>query len=76
MNGDTKAKPDRGPLIAGVIFILIGSFLLLERMGYIPRGFLLHFWPSIFILVGLLKLAYAAGRPTGVVLIALRWCCS
>lgn len=71
MNGDTKAKPDRGPLIAGIVFIVVGCFLLLERMGYLPRGFLLHSWPSIFILVGASKLAYAAGRSTGAVLVML-----
>jgi len=71
VNGETKAKPDRGPLIAGIIFILVGCFLLLEKMGFVPRGFLLHFWPSIFILVGVSKLAYAAGRSTGAVFIML-----
>lgn len=71
MNGDTKAKPDRGPLIGGVVFIVIGTFLLLEKLGYVPHGFVLHFWPSILIVVGLVKIAYAAGRPTGAVLIAL-----
>jgi predicted membrane protein len=67
---EVKAR-DRGPVIGGVVFIVVGAFLLLERLGFLPHGFALHFWPSIFVVIGLVKLVYAGGRPTGVVLIAL-----
>jgi predicted membrane protein len=71
MNQEIKPKPDRGPLIGGVVFIVVGLFLLLEKLGLLPAGFVLHFWPSIFIVIGIVKIAYAGGRPTGAVLIAL-----
>ena len=64
-------KPDRGPVIGGVVFIVVGVFLLLEKLGVVPAGFVLHFWPSIFIVIGLVKIIYAGGRPTGAVLIGV-----
>jgi len=70
MNG-TPTIRDRGPVIGGVVFIVIGVVLLLEKMGFLPYGFALHFWPTIFIVIGLVKIVYAGGRPTGVALIAL-----
>jgi predicted membrane protein len=64
-------KRDRGPVIGAVVFIVVGTVLLLERTGILPEGFGLHFWPMIFIVIGIVKIAYAGGRPTGAVLIAL-----
>src|SRR5262249_15342660 len=57
-------------LVVGVVFIVIGTFLLLEKLGLVPYGFSLHFWPTIFIVIGLVKIAYAGGRAAGTVLIA------
>jgi predicted membrane protein len=71
MNVEEKIKTDRGPVIGGIVFIVVGTFLLLEKLGYLPHGFVLHFWPSIFIIIGLIKVVYAGGRPTGAVLIGL-----
>lgn len=71
MEPETRIRTDRGPLIGGVIFIVAGVFLLLEKMGYLPAGFVLHFWPMIFVLIGFLKVVYAGGRPTGFALIAV-----
>ena len=71
MGIDTGIRHDRGPVIGGVVFIVAGVFLLLEKTGYLPDGFVLHFWPMIFVLVGLVKIVYAGGRPTGFVLIAI-----
>jgi predicted membrane protein len=68
---DAPMNRDRGPVIGGVVFIVIGVVLLLEKMGLLPYGLALHFWPSIFIVIGIVKIAYAGGRPTGLVLIAL-----
>ena len=47
--GEIKRHTDRGPVIGGVVFIVVGVFLLLEKLGVLPAGFVLHFWPSIFI---------------------------
>ena len=69
MNPETKV--DRGPLIGGLVFIVVGTFLLLERLGYLPSGFILHFWPSIFILIGLIKVIVPGGRPVGAILLAV-----
>src|SRR5712692_2261995 len=66
-----RDKRDKGPVIGAVVFITVGTVLLLEKLGVVPPGFALHFWPSIFIVIGILKLVYAGGRPTGAVLIGL-----
>jgi predicted membrane protein len=71
MNPDAPMKCDRGPVIGGVVFIVVGLVLMLEKMGIVPHGFGLHFWPCIFIVIGILKIAYAGGRPTGTALIAV-----
>ena len=62
---------DKGPVIGAVVFIVVGSVLLLEKLGYLPWGFAIHFWPMIFVVIGVVKLVYAGGRPTGLVLIGL-----
>ena len=64
-------KRDKGPVIGAVVFITVGTVLLLEKLGVVPTGFALHFWPMIFIVIGVLKVVYAGGRPTGAVLIGL-----
>jgi predicted membrane protein len=66
-----KIRRDRGPVIGGVVFIVVGIVLLLERLGLMPYGFALHFWPMIFVVIGVVKIVYAGGRPTGAVLIGL-----
>jgi predicted membrane protein len=71
MNQDAPARRDRGPVIGGVVFIVVGLVLLLEKTGYLPPGFGLNFWPCIFIVIGLVKIVYAGGRPTGLALIAV-----
>ena len=70
MTLESGVKRARGPLIVGVVFIVIGTFLLLEQLGLVPRGFTLHFWPTIFIVIGLVKIAYAGGRAAGMAFIA------
>jgi predicted membrane protein len=68
---ESNTRQDRGPLIGGVVFIVVGLILLLEKLGFVPSGFALHFWPMIFVVIGIVKIAYAGGRPTGVVLIGV-----
>lgn len=62
---------DRGPLVGGVVLIVVGTVLLLEKLGYLPSGFALHFWPLIFIVIGIVKIIYADGRAIGSALIAV-----
>jgi len=71
VNPETYLRRDRGPLIGGIVFIVVGTLLLLEKLGYLPHDFILHFWPTILIVIGIVKIAGAAGRPTGAVLIGL-----
>ena len=71
MDPETKSRVDRGPLIGGLVCIVVGSFLLLEKLGLLPSGLILHFWPSIFILIGLIKVIASDGRPIGAALIAV-----
>jgi len=71
MNPETGAKIDRGPLIGGVIFIVVGTFLLLDKLGYLPSGLIFHFWPSIFILIGIIKIIFPGAKPVGAAFIAV-----
>ena len=71
MNHEDKPQVDRGPIIGAVVFITVGIVLLVEKLGFLPPGFALRFWPSIFILIGLVKIVVRAGRPTGAVLIGV-----
>src|SRR5215469_11550108 len=71
MSPESRLKCDRAPLVVGVAFIVIGTQLLLEKLGLAPLGFTLHFWPTILIVIGLVKIAYAGGRPAGIALIAV-----
>ena len=68
---DTNPRRDRGPMIGGIVFIAVGTLLLLEKLGYLPNGFALRFWPMIFIVVGLVKITCSGGRATGAVLVAV-----
>jgi len=70
-DNSSNDRRDKGPVIGAVLFIVVGTVLLLEKLGYVPAGFALHFWPCIFIVIGIVKLVYAGGRPTGAVLIGL-----
>lgn len=70
MNPETKLRVDRGPMIAGVVCIIVGTFLLLDKLGYLPIALVLHFWPSIFIIIGLIKMIDPPGRPVGVAFVA------
>lgn len=68
---ENNGKTDRGPVIGGVVFIVVGTVLLLQMLGYLPAGFAFHFWPTIFIVIGIVKVAYAGGRALGAILIAV-----
>ena len=71
MEPEPRTKVDRGPVIGGVVFIVVGTVLMLEKLGYLPSGFAFHFWPMILIVIGLVKIVYAGGRAMGAILIAV-----
>jgi predicted membrane protein len=66
-----NSRPDHGPLIGGMVLILVGTFLLIAKMGYLPYGLIFHFWPMIFIMIGVVKLAYGSDRVVGTILIGV-----
>ena len=37
METENKIKTDRGPVIGGVVFIVAGILLLLEKTGHLPQ---------------------------------------
>jgi hypothetical protein len=43
-------------MFAGVVIITLGIILLLNQFGLLPHGIVLHFWPAVFIVVGIIKL--------------------
>jgi predicted membrane protein len=45
-----------GAMIAGLAIIAIGALLLLNQLGMFPRGVVVHFWPVVLIVVGLIKI--------------------
>ena len=53
---DCGPKRGRGLMFVGVVIIALGVILLLNQFGLLPRGIVLHFWPSLFIVVGIIKL--------------------
>jgi len=58
--------------ILGVIIVLVGVSLLLDRLDFEPVGNVMRFWPAILIAVGFLSLSRGRrGSVTGVVLIFL-----
>ena len=48
-------KRSSGAMIAGLIIIAVGAILLLNQLGIFPRGIVVHFWPVVLIVVGLIK---------------------
>lgn len=73
MSYDTR-HPDLGSARTGVFFGLVliaaGTVLLLERFGLLQFNLLRHFWPLLWILVGL-NLVVTHNRPGGKALGAL-----
>jgi predicted membrane protein len=65
-------------LIFGGFIIIVGFLFLLDNMGLINAGNLFDYWPSIFILIGLVRIVQAdtgAGRMIGsiFVLVGFFW---
>jgi predicted membrane protein len=45
-----------GALIAGLVIVAIGALLLLNQLGVFPHGIMMHFWPVVMIVIGLIKI--------------------
>jgi len=57
-----------GPWLVGLILILIGGYLLLRNLGFLPTGLVLHNWWALFILIpaiGTLHRAWLDFRANG-----------
>ncbi len=59
---DLNRKRGRGAVVSGMIIIGIGVILLLNQLGFLPRGLVLNFWPTIVMAIGLIKLVAGGDR--------------
>lgn len=73
-----KSRSDiRGPssqIILGILVVAIGVLFLLDNFGIVDFGYVLGFWPLVFIVVGVVKLfdtSSANGYVLGIVFIAI-----
>jgi predicted membrane protein len=55
-------RHSRGPMIAGLVIIAVGTVLLLNQFGVFPYHFVAHFWPVVLIVVGLIKIFTSKDR--------------
>lgn len=46
-----------GPAMTGLIITAVGVILLLNQLGIFPGWILRQFWPTVFLVIGILKLA-------------------
>jgi len=65
MSSDNKKQ--KAPMVAGLIVIVLGTVLLLNQFGILPQGFVLHFWPMVLVVVGIIKLVSGDHNPDRVV---------
>ena len=71
---DLGPRRSKGLMVAGVVIIALGVVLLLNQFVLLPHGIELHFWPTVLIVVGILKLLggdHTPDRVVGVVLIGV-----
>jgi predicted membrane protein len=66
-----EGKVNRTGLLPGLLFVLVGSVILLNRMGYIQTERLWKFWPILLIAVGLVKFFKDCNRVFGALMILL-----
>src|SRR5579871_2525330 len=64
---DFGPKRSKGLMFAGVIIIALGVILLLNQFGLLPHGIILHFWPTVLITVGIIKLLAGDHMPDRVI---------
>ena len=43
-------------MLAGLVVMAVGTILLLNQFGVLPHGIILHFWPAVLIVVGIIKI--------------------
>jgi predicted membrane protein len=68
-----SARSNDRKVVLGAIFVLLGAFLLLDNLGWIPYFFptYLFSWKTILILVGLFSLSNRKNKTSGIVLISI-----
>jgi predicted membrane protein len=76
MNGTGLTPVPRlmGRLVAGGVLILLGLLFTLDNLGYVDAGTVLHYWPIVFVVVGVMKVRHPQNegqRTLGYILIAL-----
>jgi len=66
------ATPRPGPtkLVVGLFFTLLGIALTLDNLDLFDAGAVLHYWPVLLVILGLLYLGDATRRGMAIVLVA------
>ncbi len=55
MNGETRRAP-AGPLIGGILLVLVGVLFTLDSFGVLKAGDLLDYWPLVLVGAGLARI--------------------
>jgi hypothetical protein len=64
-NPDDSPRPDRGPILVGLVIIFIGLTMLVDRTGISAIHLSGRFWPGVLIAFGVARLLAPSrnGRP-------------
>jgi phage shock protein C len=55
-----KQKSGTGGIVIGILFVIFGSFFLLDEFDFVPYWFEFHkLWPLVFIIPGIMMIAKA-----------------
>ena len=65
-SGPSRPALAQGGVITAIIMIMVGVVLLLHQLGIVPRQFIPHFVPTIFMLAGILLAANTSNPNVGV----------
>lgn len=55
-----KSNPSQGQLFIGLFVLILGVLALINNLNFFNMREVIHFWPTIFIVFGLLKMSQAS----------------
>lgn len=60
------AKSNQGRIFWGIVLMVLGVLLLLDRLGRIDFGYIIgRYWPVIFVIIGISILIGSGSKNTG-----------